>query len=170
MHRAFGQNHEILQRSEPVFQVFPVAHARQNRETETGSALRDNDAVAGRMPSEPEEYNTSRLPSLPVSNKGLTSSSFQIFAGIFETVELVLMTASTRLPIFGSSHLQTLTVTWSPFLRVAGSFSGLRHRAIRFSTLNGGGARFSFPSRIVYPTRFPCLSKEISKTLLPTSM
>ena len=69
------------------------------------------------MPSEPEEYNTSRLPSLPVSNKGLTSSSFQIFAGIFETVELVLMTASTRLPIFGSSHLQTLTVTWSPFLK-----------------------------------------------------
>src|SRR5437660_12607749 len=50
------------------------------------------------------------------SNNGLTSSSCQIFAGIFETIDSVLMTASNCLLIFGRSHLQTLTPTWSPCL------------------------------------------------------
>src|SRR5205807_8190002 len=45
------------------------------------------------------------------SNNGLTSSSCQIFAGIFETIDLVLMTASNCLLIFGRSHFQTLTPT-----------------------------------------------------------
>src|SRR5438445_11137127 len=45
------------------------------------------------------------------SNNGLTSSSCQIFAGIFETIDSVLMTASNCLLIFGRSHLPTLTPT-----------------------------------------------------------
>src|SRR5207245_11742380 len=59
------------------------------------------------------------------SNNGLTSSSCQIFAGIFETIDSVLMTASNCLLIFVRSHLQTLTPTWSPCLNCGVLFINL---------------------------------------------
>ena len=68
------------------------------------------------MPSQIEEHKTRRLPSFPVLEQGLHAKLLPGRFGELRDEECVSMTAPSRLPIFGSSHLQTLTVTWSPFL------------------------------------------------------